>query len=178
MAEESNNSLPSGEVGGAGKVLARTMDETRNLTRFYVGKLKGEDMDRVFEINGYTTNSPYWILAHLCWAENMLLLQCMGHKGLDIPWLKDFRIGSSKGEKPANAPELKEILSAMKEIHATAMEQLASMSDEDLNENSLITLPFGNDSSKRFAAMHAIRHEGAHLGQLSLIAKMYGKHTV
>ena len=154
------------------------MDETRNLTRFYVGKLKGEDMDRVFEINGYRTNSPYWILAHLCWAENMLLLQCMGHGGLDIPWLKDFRIGSSKGEKPANAPSLKEVLDALKEIHATALKHLSGMSDDDLNEESPITLPFGEDKSKRFVAMHAIRHEGTHLGQLSLIAKMYGKQTV
>lgn len=162
----------------SGQTLAQTMDETRNLTRFYVGKLKGEDMDRVFEINGYTTNSPYWILAHLCWAENMLLLQCMGHKGLDIPWLKDFRIGSSKGEKPAGAPDLREVLSAMKEIHATALELLSSMREEQLDEPSAISLPFGADQSKRFAAMHAIRHEGTHLGQLSLIAKMYGKDTV
>ena len=162
----------------SGKVLAQTMNETRNLTRFYSGKLKGEDMHREFELNGYTTNSPYWILAHLCWAENMLLLQCMGHKGLDIPWLKDFRIGSAKGEKPADAPELKEVLTAMKEIHATALEYLSNMSEEQLDEDSVIQLPFGENSSKRFAAMHAIRHEGTHLGQLSLIAKMYGKQTV
>jgi uncharacterized damage-inducible protein DinB len=162
----------------SGKILAQTMDETRNLTRFYSGKLKGEDMDRVFEINGYTTNSAYWILAHLCWAENMLLLQCMGHKGLDLPWLNDFRIGSSKGEKPANAPDLKEVFSALKEIHAAALELLSNMTDEELEEKSVIQLPFGENQSKRFVAMHAIRHEGTHLGQLSLIAKMYGKQTV
>jgi hypothetical protein len=162
----------------SGKVLAQTMDETRNLTRFYSGKLKGEDMDRVFEINGFTTNSPYWILAHLCWAENMLLLQCMGHKGLDIPWLNDFKIGSSKGEKPANAPTISEVLSSMKDIHAAALEQLSSMTDKNLNEDNVLGVAFGENRSKRFIAMHAIRHEGTHLGQLSLIAKMYGKQTV
>ena len=162
----------------SGKVLAQTMDETRNLTRFYSGKLKGEDMNRVFEMNGFTTNSPFWILAHLCWAENMLLLQCMGHRGLDIPWLNDFKIGSSKGEKPANAPDLKEVLSAMKDIHAAALEQLASMTDEELDKDNVLGVSFGENRSKRFIAMHAIRHEGTHLGQLSLIAKMYGKQTV
>lgn len=162
----------------SGKVLAQTMDETRNLTRFYSGKLKGEDMDRVFEINGYTTNSAYWILAHLCWAENMLLLQCMGHKGLDIPWLNDFKIGSTKGHKPAKAPELKEVLSAMKDIHTAVLELLSSMTDEELDEDNPLGLAFGENRSKRFMAMHAIRHEGTHLGQLSLIAKMYGKQTV
>lgn len=162
----------------SGKVLAQTMDEARNLTRFYSRKLKGEDMDRVFEVNGFTTNSPYWILAHLCWAENMLLLQCMGHKGLDIPWLNDFKIGSSKGEKPANAPDLKEVLTALKDIHVAALEQLASMTDEELDEDNVLGVSFGENRSKRFIAMHAIRHEGTHLGQLSLIAKMYGKQTV
>lgn len=162
----------------SGKVLAQTMDEARNLTRFYSRKLKGEDMDRVFEVNGFTTNSPYWILAHLCWAENMLLLQCMGHKGLDIPWLNDFKIGSSKGEKPANAPDLKEVLTALKDIHVAALELLSSMTDEELDEDNKLGVSFGENRSKRFIAMHAIRHEGTHLGQLSLIAKMYGKQTV
>lgn len=162
----------------SGKVLAQTMNETRNLTRFYSGKLKGEDMDRVFDISGYTTNSAYWILAHLCWAENMLLLQCMGHPGVDITWLKDFKIGSTKGEKPTGAPELKEVLAAMKDIHAVALEQLSSMTDEELNEDNALGISFGENRSKRFIAMHAIRHEGTHLGQLSLISKMYGKQTV
>ncbi len=154
------------------------MNETRNLTRFYSGKLKGEDMHRVFEVNGFTTNSAYWILAHLCWAENMLLLQCMGHKGLDIPWLNDFKIGSTKGEKPANAPALKEVLSALKEIHSAALEQLSSMTDAELDEDNVLAVAFGENRSKRFMAMHAIRHEGTHMGQLSLVAKMYGKQTV
>jgi len=66
MDKTSNEkSLPSGEVGGAGKILATMMDEQRNLTRFYLSKLKGEDMYSEFEVNGYTTNSPVWILAYL-----------------------------------------------------------------------------------------------------------------
>lgn len=162
----------------SGKVLAQTMDETRNLTRFYAGKLKGEDMHREFEVNGFTTNSPFWILAHLCWAENMLLLQCMGHSGVDIPWLKDYRIGSTKGNKPENEPTLEEVFSAMKEIHATALENLSKMTDAELDVENNLGVAFGENKSKRFMAMHAIRHEGTHLGQLSLIAKMYGKQTV
>ncbi|MFM1875217.1 MAG: DinB superfamily [Bacteroidota bacterium] len=162
----------------SGVVLAQTMDETRNLTRFYAGKLKGENMHRTFEVNGFTTNSPYWILAHLCWAENMLLLQCMGHKGVDIPWLKDFKIGTAKGVKPSSEPALEEVLSALKEIHAISLDNLAKMSDAELDEDNALGVAFGENKSKRFMAMHAIRHEGTHLGQLSLIAKMYGKQTV
>ena len=162
----------------SGKTLAKTMDETRNLTRFYMSKMKGEDMNLEFDVNGYATNSPYWILAHLCWAEEMLLLRCQGHQGLDISWLRDFKIGVAKGEKPASQPELGEILSAMKEIHATAIEHLSQMTEAELDEDNVLGVAFGENRSKRFMAMHAIRHEGTHMGQLSLIAKMYGKQTV
>lgn len=162
----------------SGKILAQTMDETRNLTRFYLSKLKGEDMHRQFEVNGFTTNSPFWIMAHLCWAENMLLLQCMGHKGVDIAWLDDYKIGMTKGSKPTNEPSLEEVLAAMKEIHAVSLESLSKMTDSELDEENALGIAFGENKSKRFIAMHAIRHEGTHLGQLSLIAKMYGKQTV
>ncbi|MDP6907914.1 MAG: DinB family protein [Flavobacteriales bacterium] len=162
----------------SGKILAQAMDETRNLTRFYAGKLKGVDMHREFEINGYKTNSPFWILAHLCWAEHMLLIECSGHDSLGIPWLNDFKIGSKKGADKSNWPPLEEVLGAMKQIHAEAMEKMAAMTEDQLDEDNELGLAFGENKSKRFMLMHAIRHEGTHCGQLSLIVKMYGKATV
>ncbi|MGB0368719.1 MAG: DinB family protein [Flavobacteriales bacterium] len=161
-----------------GKVLAKMLDEQRNLTRFYLSKLKGEDMNREFEINGFTTNSPYWIIAHLCWAENSVGLKSLGHSGVDIPWLNDFRIGSAKGDKPASNPSLEEVLAAFKQIHATTVEYISSLSEEELDKDNETGIAFGENKSKRFMAMHTIRHEGTHCGQLSLIAKMYGKQTV
>lgn len=160
------------------KTLAHTMNEARNLTRFYSGKLKGEDMHRQFEVGDYTTNTPFWILAHLTWAENMLLLQCMGHAGLDIPWLNDFKIGSVKKEKSASMPDLKEVLTAMKQVHEAALDHLSRMTDAELEEDNALGMSFGENRSKRFMAMHAIRHEAIHTGQLSLLVKMYGKATV
>jgi hypothetical protein len=162
----------------SGKMLASMLDEQRNLTRFYLSKLKGEDMYREFEVNGYTTNSPYWILAHLCWGENMLAIQSLGGKGVGIPWLNDFKIHSPKGEKPATQPSLEEVLEAFKQIHAVALETISSLTDRELDEENPLGLAFGENKSKRFMAMHAVRHEGTHCGQLSLIAKMYGKKTV
>lgn len=161
-----------------GKVLARMLDEQRNLTRYYLSKLKGEDMYRQFEVNGYTTNSPYWILAHLCWAENSVGLQSLGHAGVDFPWLNDFRIGSSKEVKSENQPSLDEVLSAFKQIHAVTLEHLSGLSEAELDEDNAAGIAFGDNKSKRFMAMHTVRHEGTHCGQLSLIAQMYGKKTV
>ena len=162
----------------SGKVLARTLDEARNITRFYFSKMKGEDMFKSFEINGYHTNSPYWVMAHLCWAEHMLLIECMGLPSMDIPWLKDFRLGSVKGELPENKPSLKEVLSTLKTIHGSALEKLESMTDEELDQENEKGIAFGENTSKRFIAMHTIRHEGTHAGQLSLIVQMYGRKTV
>ncbi len=135
-------------------------------------------MLREFEIDGFRTNSALWILAHLCWAEHMLLIECSGHESLDIPWLNDFKIGSKKGADRTNWPSVEEVLGAMKQIHATAMEKQSVMTEDQLDEDNALELAFGENKSKRFMLMHAIRHEGTHCGQLSLIVKMYGKETV
>ena len=52
-----------------GKVLAKMLDEQRNLTRFYLSKLKGEDMNREFDI---TALQPT--------VRSGLLLICAGQK--------------------------------------------------------------------------------------------------
>ena len=167
-----NNTITSAQT------LANTMNEARNLTRFYAAKLKGEDMHRQFEVNGYTTNSAFWILAHLCWAEHSLLLKGMGHQGLDIPWLNDFKFGCAKDADRSNWPSLHEVFATLKQIHSVAMQNLSEMTDEELDTDNATGIAFGENKSKRFIAMHTIRHEGTHCGQLSLLVKMYGKKTV
>ena len=52
------------------------------------------------------------------------------------------------------------------------------VTEEELDKDNETGIAFGENTSKRFMAMHTIRHEGTHCGQLSLIAKMYGKQTV
>jgi hypothetical protein len=69
-------------------------------------------------------------------------------------------------------------LTAFKQIHAVALETISSLTDAELNQENPLGLAFGENTSKRFMAMHTVRHEGTHCGQLSLIAKMYGKKTV
>lgn len=158
------------------QLLVDTMDETRNLTRFYLSKLKGEDMHRTFTIGDYTTNSPYWVIAHLTWAEHRLLVESLGHAPLDIPWLSLFSIGSTPSEE--NLPPLENVLSQFKSVHIYAMDNLSRMTDEQLAEDNVLGIQFGGKGSKKFIAQHTIRHEGTHCGQLSLIARFYGKQTV
>lgn len=158
------------------EILAETMDESRNLTRFYLSKLKGEDMHRTFTIGGYTTNSPYWIIAHLTWGEHRLLVESLGHPVLDIPWLDLFAIGTAPSNE--NLPQLEEVLAQFKAVHEHALLHLRSMTDAELEEENILAINFGGRTSKKFIAMHTIRHEGTHCGQLSLIAQFYGKKTV
>ncbi len=157
-------------------LLADTMDETRNLTRFYLGKLKGEDMHRTFTVGDYTTNSPYWIIAHLVWGEHMLLVESMGHPKLDIPWLGKFAIGTSPSTE--ELPPFEEVLATFKTVHEHALTHLRTMTDEQLDAENILGINFGGKTTKCFIAMHAIRHEGTHVGQLSLIAQFYGKKTI
>jgi len=157
-------------------LLAETMDETRSLTRFYLGKLKGEDMTRTFTVGDYATNSPYWIIAHLTWAEHMLLVESMGHPKLDIPWLAKFAIGTTPASQ--DMPSFEEVLMQFKAVHEYALSNLRSMTDTQLEEENILGINFGGKTTKRFIAMHTIRHEGTHTGQLSLIAQFYGKKTI
>lgn len=158
------------------ELLAETMDETRNLTRFYLSKLKGEDMHRTFTIGDYTTNSPYWIIAHLTWAEHRLLVESMGNPTLDIPWLDLFAIGTTPSKE--NLPSLEDVLVTFKAVHEHALHHLRGMTDSQLAEENVLNINFGGKTTKRFIAMHTIRHEGTHTGQLSLLAQFYGKRTV
>ncbi len=158
------------------EILAESMDETRNLTRFYLSKLKGEDMHRTFTIGDYTTNSPYWIIAHLTWGEHRLLVESLGHPTLDIPWLEKFAIGTTPSTD--NLPSLEEVMAAFKAVHEHALLHLRSMTDPELEQENILNINFGGKTTKKFIAMHTIRHEGTHCGQLSLIAQFYGKKTV
>lgn len=158
------------------EILAETMDEARNLTRFYLSKLKGEDMHRTFQIGDYTTNSPYWVIAHLTWAEHRLLVESLGHDPLDIPWLDRFAIGTTPPED--GLPNLDEVLLQFKAVHEYALESLRGMTGAQMEEDNILGISFGGKSSKKFIAQHTIRHEGTHCGQLSLIVQMYGKKTV
>ena len=159
-------------------VLADTFENTRALTRWYISKLKDVDMKQEFEVNGKKLNSAYWILLHLVWSENFLLLQCLDGKGFEIPWFEHVSIGKKLSMQTAGLPEVKEVLNVWKDVHATAMQHVRGLSDETLEKENHFVVGFAGDSSKRMAIHHAIRHEGLHIGQLAWLCKLYGIETV
>lgn len=159
-------------------ILADAYESVRALTKWYISKMKDVDMHKVFEVEGKKLNSAYWVTAHLAWAERFLLLQALGQQTPDIPWLKQFCIGSTMPEDSNRLPPVKQVLDTWKDIHAAAMAHLRSLPDEMLNEESPSGFGFGGNNSCRMMIHHAIRHEAMHIGHLSWLCKLYGINTV
>ncbi len=158
------------------QVLADAMDQTRNLTRFYLSKLKGKDEYYQFELSGKKLNSIYWLVGHLVWAERMLLLDSLEGPKVDAPWAKEFKIGS----EPINReglPGIKEMIDKLKEVHQVAMEFLKTIPNEELDKENVFGMGFAGDNSKRMMIQHAIRHEAQHIGHLSMLCKLFGEDT-
>jgi len=155
------------------QILAEAFEFMRGLTKFYLSKLEGVDVNQCLEIEGKKYNSPYWIAAHIVWSEHFLLIEGMGAPDMNISWIDQFSFGSDPTQI-MEKPEYSEILEKLDEVHEMAMEKLLSMTDEELDEPNEINATFGGVNNKRNVIKHAIRHEPMHVGQLSWILKANG----
>ncbi|GIV32777.1 MAG: hypothetical protein KatS3mg031_0312 [Chitinophagales bacterium] len=158
--------------------LADAFESVRQLTRWYISKLKGVDLFHEFELEGKKLNCAYWIIAHLVWAENFLLLRALGGEAKTWPWLERFALGSAMPDNRSALPDIKTLLNAMKETHHASMLHVRGLSQEMLNRENPFGLAFGQDNSYRMMIHHAIRHEAMHTGHLSWLCKLYGLSTV
>jgi hypothetical protein len=158
------------------QVLAHTMDRTRQYTLLYFSKLKDQDLHRRFECDGTGLNTAYWLMAHLATTENGLLLAATGGPFQKFSWAKHFTLGS-KGLPEAECPPIEEVLSMFHAVHAKAMTHIASLDTAALDAPNLTGLPALGDSVRDLIT-HAIRHEGAHAGQLAWLCKLYGIRTM
>ncbi len=152
-------------------LLADTLDFTRNLNKWYLSLLKETDMKQRFEVNGIQLNSAIWIVAHLTWAENFLVLQSTGGEADTTEWLTHFQLGSSY--RIDMLPDTKEVIQTMKRIHEKSLFHIQSLTDAQLDEPTLTGVSFGADTKRR-VIQHAIRHEGTHSGHLGWLCKLQG----
>jgi hypothetical protein len=158
------------------QVIADIFDSGRKLSGFFLGKLEGTDMQQEFECNGVKLNCAQWIVAHMTWAEEGLMLRAMGHQGSGIDWLQQFRIGGSAADK-SKWPPMQEIMNAFHEVHRITMEFVPTLTQEQLDEKILFPL-FQNERPGRDILYHAIRHDSNHVGHLSWLCKLNGIKTV
>jgi hypothetical protein len=160
-------------------VLASCLDNARQLTRFYLSKLKTVDPLVKYQLTpDCSINSYYWIIGHLCWAESLLVLKNLGVQPLvKYDWLDSFSLGRTDGSQEG-MPDFSVVLEAFKQIHQQALFAIQTLDEESLDKESTLEFNFGNGSSIREILKHAIRHESVHTGHLGLICKISGINTI
>jgi hypothetical protein len=160
-------------------VLTDTFQNSRQLTKYYLSKLKEVDPLKNYEYSGLSFNSYYWIIGHLTWAENYLLHKSVLGKGLDTPqWLEQFSIGQAVNDETTEWPSFQEVLNQFKEVNLQTQALAPLLSLEDLNKLNFLGINFSGDDSRKSIFMHAIRHEGTHCGHLGWICKFNGIKTI
>jgi len=133
-------------------------------------------MHKQFEFDGKKFNSAYWVLAHICWGQNMLLLQATNGPAHNYDWFEKVMIGSTFNPDDV-LPDLREVLDAFKEIHATSVKHVGSITDAQLDEKNTLGISFNDEGTIRKIIQHHIRHEATHAGHLGWLCKMHGVKT-
>ena len=160
------------------KLMAEQIDNTRDLTRFYLSKLKTVDVYKSFEIEGLKLNPIIWEVGHLAVSQNWLVLY-LGHGESErIPWAKEFAIGSTPAEKKEDYPSFIEVWETFKRIHIKSLEHVNSLSDQALAKAPKKEIPFIKENNLKNLFMHSIRHEGIHAGHISWHCKLFGLKTI
>lgn len=158
-------------------LLADAFEATHGMTRYYTSFLKEADPFKEWEINGQKLNSLAWLIAHLCWAEDTLILKATGGERFECKWLKHYGIGSDGTIHDPNI-SFKELLDTRKQIHEKAMKHLRTLTNDDLEKDNLIGLEFFGSKTIRGIIQHANRHEAMHVGHISWLAKINGVKAV
>jgi DinB family protein len=159
------------------KILSNIMDKSRQMSLYYLDKLKETDLQKSFVVDGKTLNSTFWIMAHLAVTENWLLLRSTGAEHVKIPWARQYGQGSNavvKGE----TPPLDEVRAIFTEVHTKALQHVDSLSDELLDSKNTTGFNLFGMHSIRDVIIHAIRHENSHAGHLGWICKLHGIKTI
>lgn len=159
------------------RTLLEAYESVRALSKFFFGMIGDSDIHKSPVLEGVKFNNIHWIIAHLAWSENMLILKAVGNIDSGIPWLEEYAIDSDPDEIRTK-PDLPELIRAIDSIHEQAKEVISGLTDADLDSDNELNISFGKNKSKRVIIQHAIRHEPMHIGQLSWLLKLSGKETV
>ncbi len=159
------------------QTLVEMLELSRNLTNYYLNKLEGQDPYKVFEVEGKQLNSILWLIAHITVSENWLLLVCTGGEKVNIPWARQFGLGSEIPKKE-DYPPIDEIKELYKKVHIKAISYVSKLTDEDLAKPTTNGIDFGGEDSVRAIIKHAVRHESSHAGHLGWLCKLFSVKTV
>lgn len=162
------------------ETLRNMMDATRQLAHFALKKLKGKEelMQKRFEAEGRKLNSVYWIVAHLAWGENNLILRSTGGPNPELPWLKAFALGKPADEGENCGVPYADVYAGFKKVHQLSMDHLATMDPANLDAENKLQWEILGAKTMRNTIMHHIRHENCHIGQLLWLVNLHGERTM
>jgi uncharacterized damage-inducible protein DinB len=129
----------------------------------------------------YTTHIA-WQIGHLAVSEyNLCLRRVRGRTKADETLIPDsfieyFKLGSQPVAGSVNYPPVAEIKRVFDAVHAQALQELAALSDEELNVP--VEQPHPVFKTKLGAVDYASGHELVHNGQIGLIRRLMGKQAL
>ncbi|HRG89236.1 MAG TPA: hypothetical protein PLW44_09470, partial [Chitinophagales bacterium] len=98
-------------------------------------------------------------------------------QGSGINWLEHYKLGSD-GTLHTEKPDMKELITLLKEGYSKATEHLLTLTDEKMAMENSLGFGFGSDKTNRMMIQHCIRHEAMHTGHLSWLCSINGLATV
>ena len=157
------------------KTIAEQMDQTREMTRFYLSQLKAADPYEIHTIKNKKVNPIIWEIGHLTVTQNWLVMYLCKGPSERISWAKTFGMGSSPSANKEDYPPYDEVWNMFKHIHQKSIHFVSELSDEELLKTTDKDLFFLRNNSYKDAIMHSIRHEGIHAGCISWHCKINSK---
>ena len=154
------------------KTIAEQMDQTREMTRFYLSQLKEADPYEIHTIKNKKVNPIIWEIGHLTVTQNWLVMYLCKGPAERILSAKTFGMGSSPTSNKEDYPPYDEVWNMFKHIHEKSIDFVSALSNDDLNKPIDKDLFFLRNNTYKDAIMHSIRHEGIHAGCLSWHCKL------
>lgn len=154
------------------------IQRTRELTQYYIHKTKDVDVKKRFVVGEKKLNSIYWLVAHMAWAENNLIIRSTGGPNPEVPWLKLFALGKAAEEGEMNGPSYEEVLAGFEKVHKIAMDHLEKLDPALLDSPNKLDWEIMGSKTIRAVLIHHVRHEGMHTGHLSWNATLHGIKTI
>jgi len=158
-------------------IIADQIDNTRELTRYYLSKLKGADVYKRFICNHKMLNPIIWEIGHLAVSQNWLVLYLGNGIPERIEWGKLFALGATPPKKE-EYPPYNEIWNMFKTVHDKSVKHVASLHDKELELSPKKEIPFIRENDLKNLFMHSIRHEGIHAGHISWLCKLHNIQTI
>lgn len=159
------------------QILARQLDKGRELTKWYLSLMKECDPYKTFEFDGKRFNSVIWEIGHLAMSENFLANYLTYGPATKADWFKYFSMGGDN-KVTDDYPDFKEVLYSFKQIHASTIEHINGLTDEDLDKPTKKEFNVAGIETVRDAIIHSIRHETTHTGHLGWLCKLHGVKSI